>query len=297
MKRIMTMMVAIAVALITVMAVLPSADAAESDVRDLYTYSPNFISTSTDAQHIKWDFGDGTPTLDSKDAESEDDAVYEAYKKLLAEHGGNVWSPVHTFAEKGTYTVTLTVWNPYVPEGIEDTGQGSSDSTTMTVRIMGHPTITLVSEGEIVDTITVPKEGRAGDYAPHVAPVPNDPVREGYVFGGWFTDDECTQAYDWSSTVPEHITLYAKWTSTGGGNNNEEKEKGLLDDRGFIVSVVIATLGIVALFVGIRTGNRMILVVGLVVAIIGGLSAYVESIGSDLITWIKDAFSFRGGDP
>ena len=122
------------------------------------------------------------------------------------------------------------------------------------------------------------------------------------IIDGQFDAFVCFQGasnLQWSSTVPEHITLYAKWTSTGGGNNDEkdENENDLLNNRGFIISMVITALGIVALFVGIRTGNRMILVVGLVVAIIGGLSAYVESIGSDLITWIKDAFSFRGGDP
>lgn len=42
---------------------------------------------------------------------------------------------------------------------------------------------------------------------------PVDPTREGYVFDGWYTDADCTIAYDFSSKVTEDITLYAKWAA------------------------------------------------------------------------------------
>ncbi len=41
---------------------------------------------------------------------------------------------------------------------------------------------------------------------------PADPTRDGYTFGGWFTDEACTQAYDFSTPVTADLTLYAKWT-------------------------------------------------------------------------------------
>lgn len=50
---------------------------------------------------------------------------------------------------------------------------------------------------------------------------PADPTREGYTFGGWYTDEACTQAYDFSTPVAADLTLYAKWTknaSNPGGN-------------------------------------------------------------------------------
>lgn len=50
---------------------------------------------------------------------------------------------------------------------------------------------------------------------------PADPTRDGYTFGGWFTDEACTQAYDFSTPVAADLTLYAKWTknaSNPGGN-------------------------------------------------------------------------------
>lgn len=40
---------------------------------------------------------------------------------------------------------------------------------------------------------------------------PNDPVRENYVFNGWYTDRELTEPYSFKSTVTSPITLYAGW--------------------------------------------------------------------------------------
>lgn len=40
---------------------------------------------------------------------------------------------------------------------------------------------------------------------------PADPTREGYTFAGWYTDEACTKAYDFSVAVTADITLYAKW--------------------------------------------------------------------------------------
>ena len=44
---------------------------------------------------------------------------------------------------------------------------------------------------------------------------PEAPVKEGYVFGGWYTDADCTEAYDFDTRVTKNITLYAKWTEEG----------------------------------------------------------------------------------
>ena len=54
---------------------------------------------------------------------------------------------------------------------------------------------------------------------------PADPTREGYIFSGWFTDQDCAKAYDFDAAVdgtqPE-FTLHAGWkaaTQPGTGEN------------------------------------------------------------------------------
>lgn len=48
---------------------------------------------------------------------------------------------------------------------------------------------------------------------------PTDPTREGYTFAGWYTDEACTKAYDFSVAVTADITLYAKWIKKAADNN------------------------------------------------------------------------------
>lgn len=58
---------------------------------------------------------------------------------------------------------------------------------------------------------------------------PADPTREGYTFGGWYTDEACTQAYDFSTPVAADLTLYAKWTKNAvnpGGNGGSGSNGG-----------------------------------------------------------------------
>ena len=58
---------------------------------------------------------------------------------------------------------------------------------------------------------------------------PADPTREGYTFGGWYTDEACTKAYDFSAAVTADMTLYAKWTKnavTPGGNGDSGSNSG-----------------------------------------------------------------------
>ena len=40
---------------------------------------------------------------------------------------------------------------------------------------------------------------------------PTDPTKEGYTFGGWYTDSLTTAPYDFEAGVTGNITLYAKW--------------------------------------------------------------------------------------
>lgn len=68
------------------------------------------------------------------------------------------------------------------------------------------------------------------------ATTPTAPIKVGYTFAGWFTDQGYTNEYDFNTPVTENITLYAKWTenlpvqytvsfnsNSGTGNMNSEE--------------------------------------------------------------------------
>lgn len=42
---------------------------------------------------------------------------------------------------------------------------------------------------------------------------PNDLTAEGYTFGGWFTNSDCTEAYNFDTAITGGLALYAKWTA------------------------------------------------------------------------------------
>ena len=73
-------------------------------------------------------------------------------------------------------------------------------------------TITFMSDNETYKTGTANYGGKFTS---------EEISREGYTFGGWFTDEACTQAYDFETAVTGNLTVYAKWTPVGGGTSSE----------------------------------------------------------------------------
>lgn len=61
---------------------------------------------------------------------------------------------------------------------------------------------------------------------------PADPTREGYTFGGWYTDEACTKAYDFSAAVAADMTLYAKWTKNEASSPDTDNAGGKKDNAG-----------------------------------------------------------------
>ena len=57
-----------------------------------------------------------------------------------------------------------------------------------------------------------PVEAQRLSFGDHVAE-PAAPTMEGYTFLGWFTDEGCTQPWDFAAdTISGSMTLYAGWT-------------------------------------------------------------------------------------
>jgi|GEM_PF-6495392 len=46
-----------------------------------------------------------------------------------------------------------------------------------------------------------------------VSVAPAEPTKAGYVFAGWYTDEECTSTFTFGSELSSDVTLYAKWTA------------------------------------------------------------------------------------
>ena len=42
---------------------------------------------------------------------------------------------------------------------------------------------------------------------------PSNPTASGYTFGGWYTDKNCTSAFDFNTAITDDKTLYAKWVA------------------------------------------------------------------------------------
>lgn len=94
----------------------------------------------------------------------------------------------------------------------------------------------------------VPEQIRANA----AATKPADPTRSGYVFAGWYTDEACTAAYDFTQPVRDNITLYAKWeaapryyynsgtTETGKTDENKKGSPKTFDPGVGIYAVSVA---------------------------------------------------------
>ena len=89
-------------------------------------------------------------------------------------------------------------------------------NSTDTFPLPDYYTVTFISEGSIISTQTVSSGNRIIQ--------PTIPIRQGYSFVGWYSDNALTIPFDFSSVVTSNIALYAKWeedlTDTFDDNNN-----------------------------------------------------------------------------
>jgi len=64
----------------------------------------------------------------------------------------------------------------------------------------------------LYDGKTTPVEIKSGETLPSEY---SELTREDFTFGGWFTDEACTQLYNLKTPVTKNMTLYAKWSKKG----------------------------------------------------------------------------------
>lgn len=118
------------------------------------------------------------------------------------------WSVLNNGAHKGDMiarlyydgTLIATLDGDDFKTSDDDTGTTGGGATAI------RPTYTVefkVAGGSEVLKIKVRQGGKIEQ--------PEDPVKEGFVFGGWYSDEEFTKPFDFDAPITSKTTLYAKW--------------------------------------------------------------------------------------
>ena len=104
---------------------------------------------------------------------------------------------------------TFNGWNSL------SSGLGTHYGATFT---MGSQSVVLYAEW-LINSYTVTFESNGGSAVPSQsvqyntpASQPPTPTRDGYTFGGWYSNAGLTTAYNFATPVTGPLTLYAKWT-------------------------------------------------------------------------------------
>ncbi|MBE6137846.1 MAG: hypothetical protein E7176_05570, partial [Erysipelotrichaceae bacterium] len=86
----------------------------------------------------------------------------------------------------------------------DDTNNSGNDSTNNGETVVKQFTVTFDSKGgSAIDAATVKENEKVSK--------PTNPTKENYTFAGWYTDEACTNQYNFDSFVTADIKLYAKW--------------------------------------------------------------------------------------
>lgn len=171
---------------------------------------------------------DAVVTLDGKTGTSTGDGYYEfqldelypTYTITYELDGGTLSNAP---AQYNKNSGTITIPRP-TRAGYRFTGWTGTDLTEKTLDVV----IPAGSTGDReytanwveTRTVTFDVNGHGTAPAPQTVDIgtkavkPTDPVQTGWRFDGWYTDKDCTAAYDFDSVVTDNITLYAKWVKT-----------------------------------------------------------------------------------
>lgn len=97
--------------------------------------------------------------------------------------------------------------------------------------------------GSLIDSIEVELEGEI--YAPV------EPIKEGYVFGGWYSDAELTEVYVFHGLAYSDLTLYARWIEEIEIDSEIDLSSlpysEYLDESNPVITIVVQDIGIMKL--------------------------------------------------
>ena len=162
---------------------------------------------------------------------------HESYEITYDLNGGVANNPGSYNIETSTFTLnnptkegyTFTGWtgsNGNTPEMTVTITQGSTGAKTYTANYtVNSYTITFNSNG---GTSVSPITKNYGE----TITAPEDPIKEGHNFVGWYSDSNLTNQYSFDTMPSRNITVYAKWSkkkyqvtfNSNGGNAIESQE-------------------------------------------------------------------------
>ena len=151
----------------------------------------------------------------------------------------------------GTYTLVVTV---------TDGEDYKPSSETFTIRVMEsdmeYRVEFVTSGGSEVEDQWIQSGG--------TATAPADPIRDGFRFVGWYTQDGAK--YDFSQAVGADMTLRAAWVSdgsSGADGDGDDDGEGMTVSAWMIVGVLTAVLAVAA----VCTRNQIVAVLAVVSAV------------------------------
>lgn len=116
----------------------------------------------------------------------------------------------------GTFSGTVenkggTIKNGIFNGAVENQASGTISGGTFSGTVTNNGTINGGTFAVTFDTkggSTVPVQNILNGQK---ATKPADPIREGYTFDGWYTEEACANLYNFDTSVQNALTLYAKW--------------------------------------------------------------------------------------
>ena len=138
---------------------------------------------------------------------------HEFYMNFVSFSGGVQWQPktrigsfqLEVIGDAGVSTITNEDFLVSLPDG---SGSYKCKSNVLTVILTADCTVRFETNG---GTPIAPVTAIYGELLPR----PEDPVREGKYFAGWFKDIHLTEEWDFATdAVKGNMTLYAKWSDT-----------------------------------------------------------------------------------
>lgn len=152
----------------------------------------------------------GSVTAPDPDGNMADVSQYDYWKFCSNLSGGSFYKPVRTecHVSGGTYYGGLTLEKNAKLSGKPIQTTGTLGMTTNIPDPNGKPVTVIYKDG-------------SGEYAKQIvqkgekAVKPDDPKVNGLTFGGWYTDEDCTDGNEYNFTAPvtKGLTLTAKWTA------------------------------------------------------------------------------------